>query len=95
MTDLEPVVQIEIEGRRFTVRVDRNGPLAFWRVECGERVYRSPMRVLGDEQPDFFHGRYRDVPAAAMSCEALCVRSILPGDTRGYNAIVGPSRTDC
>lgn len=56
MTEMETVVQLEHEGRRYTFRVDHDPPLAFWRVECEGRVYLTPMRVMGGEEPEFFRG---------------------------------------
>lgn len=52
--NLEPVVQPTHKGQQFTFRVDPMPPLAFWRVESEGRIYRSSMRVVGDEQPAFF-----------------------------------------
>jgi hypothetical protein len=52
--ELEPVVVLDHKGRRFTFRIDRDPPLAFWRVESEGRIYRAPARVLGDEQRGFF-----------------------------------------
>ena len=35
-------------------------PLAFWWVETeGRKTWRSPMRVIGNESPEFFHGLAR------------------------------------
>jgi hypothetical protein len=54
MSDLEPVVQLDHEGRRFTFRVDHDPPLSFWRVDVDEMVYPSFLRVSGVESPAFF-----------------------------------------
>jgi hypothetical protein len=54
MAELEQIVQLEHEGRRFTFRIDRDSPLSFWRIECDGRVYPAPLRVRGDEPPEFF-----------------------------------------
>ena len=40
--------------RVYTFRIDPDPPLAFWRVESEGRVYKSPLRVIGDETPAFF-----------------------------------------
>jgi hypothetical protein len=52
--DLERIVELEYDGRRFTFRTDYRPPLVFWRVECDGKSYPSPFRVLGGEAPDFF-----------------------------------------
>lgn len=66
--DLERVVQITHAGRVCTFRVQRGASFArlkdggralhpfFWRIEVDGRTYRSPIRVTGDETPDFFRG---------------------------------------
>ena len=51
---LEHVVQIIEQGRCFTFRQDERPPLSFWRVESEGRVFLSPFRVTGGEQPAFF-----------------------------------------
>jgi hypothetical protein len=51
----QPVVQLTHKGRQFTFWHTGDGPLAFWRVESSAgAIYVSPVRVVGDEQPDFF-----------------------------------------
>jgi hypothetical protein len=51
---VDRIVQLSHAARLHTFRIDPDPPLAFWRVESEGRVYRSPLRVLGDEQPAFF-----------------------------------------
>jgi hypothetical protein len=52
--DLERVVQLTHRGRRFTFRVERDPPLAFWSLECEKGINSSPLRILGDGEPSFF-----------------------------------------
>ena len=47
---LEPVVQLIHKGQEFSFLVDLMPPLRFWGVESEGRVYRTPIRVKGDEQ---------------------------------------------
>jgi hypothetical protein len=54
--ELERVVQLTHNGQRFNFRVDHDPPLAFWTVESAGRLYRSPLRVMGNEQPALFRG---------------------------------------
>jgi hypothetical protein len=57
--ELEPVVQLDYDGRRFTFRVESKPPFSYWRIEWNGRVYRSPAHVEGDEQPEFFRNLVR------------------------------------
>jgi hypothetical protein len=50
-----PVVRLTHKGRHFTFWHTSDGPLAFWRVESSAgAMYVSPVRVVGDEHPEFF-----------------------------------------
>lgn len=61
--ELERVVQVDVDGRRFTFRVDHDPPLAFWRIEVDGIVRPLPLRVTGDETPDFFRTLVRTLLA--------------------------------
>jgi hypothetical protein len=55
LTDVETEIQLYYEGRSFKVRMDGRAGLGFWRVESDRRVYRSPVRIKGNETPEFFN----------------------------------------
>lgn len=55
MMTMHRVVELLHEGRKFRFDVDADPPLLFWRVETGRRtLWRTPLRVIGNEQPTFF-----------------------------------------
>jgi hypothetical protein len=53
-SDVESSIQLFYEGRAFTVRMEGRPGLGFWNVESDRRTYRSPVRIKGNESPDFF-----------------------------------------
>jgi hypothetical protein len=58
--EMKRVVELVHDGRIYFFHVDDDPPLAFWRVETeGRKPWRSPMRVMGNESPEFFHGLAR------------------------------------
>ena len=55
VADVEMAIELYYEGRSFKVCMDGRVGLGFWRVESDRRVYRSPVRIKGDEAPEFFY----------------------------------------
>ena len=53
---IERIIEVDHDGRRFTFRVDEEPPFAFvfWRVESEGRIYKSAIRVTGTEESEFF-----------------------------------------
>jgi hypothetical protein len=54
--DVQTRIRVFYEGRAVTVGMDGCPGLGFWRVESDRRIYRSPVRIHGNETPDFFQG---------------------------------------
>jgi hypothetical protein len=54
ISDVESSIRLYYEGRAFTVRMEGRPGLGFWNVESDRRTYRSPLRIKGNEPPDFF-----------------------------------------
>jgi hypothetical protein len=50
---IERVVRVIHDGRTFTFREDHDPPLVFWGVEVGGHTHPLPLRVMGDEGPEF------------------------------------------
>ena len=59
MRKIGRAVQLDLDGRQFTFRVDDDPPLSFWRIESEGKVFRSPMTVSGNEEPEFFRALAR------------------------------------
>jgi hypothetical protein len=50
------LIGVDESGRTPELATNDDPPFAFWRVETpGRELWRSPLRVTGDEQPQFFH----------------------------------------
>lgn len=53
--EFEEEIQLSYDGRSFKVCMDGRAGLGFWRVESDRRIYRSAVRIKGNETPEFFH----------------------------------------
>jgi hypothetical protein len=61
---LETVVQVTLASRVYTFRVERYLSVDFWRIESQGREWHTPIKVTGNETPDFFQEM---AEAAALS----------------------------